>query len=163
MVPLSETAVSRGAPSAPYEGLEASTGLSEGTGYLPLPNWGASGNAPALSGWVWFRNSTEELQFPVSKLPGLPETEALPTGSSWDPTGLRLIQPGKWVGRVWGTCQFATMNVVFAVKQYISKMIEDSGPGMKVLLMDKETVSSLLLNIYKGSSPFLRIAGSVPL
>lgn len=40
------------------------------------------------------------------------------------------------------------MNVVFAVKQYISKMIEDSGPGMKVLLMDKETVSSLLLNIY---------------
>ncbi|XP_073744587.1 vacuolar protein sorting-associated protein 45 isoform X5 [Callorhinus ursinus] len=31
------------------------------------------------------------------------------------------------------------MNVVFAVKQYVSKMIEDSGPGMKVLLMDKET------------------------
>jgi vacuolar protein sorting-associated protein 45 len=47
------------------------------------------------------------------------------------------------------------MNVVFAVKQYISKMIEDSGPGMKVLLMDKETVSLLLLSIYKGSSPFL--------
>ncbi|KAM9000350.1 vacuolar protein sorting-associated protein 45 isoform 2-T2 [Sarcophilus harrisii] len=33
------------------------------------------------------------------------------------------------------------MNVVFAVKQYISKMIEDSGPSMKVLLMDKETTS----------------------
>ena len=32
------------------------------------------------------------------------------------------------------------MNVILAVKQYISKMIEDSGPGMKVLLMDKETV-----------------------
>ncbi|KAF6076319.1 vacuolar protein sorting 45-like protein [Phyllostomus discolor] len=31
------------------------------------------------------------------------------------------------------------MNVVFAVKQYVSKMIEDSGPGMKVLVMDKET------------------------
>lgn len=31
------------------------------------------------------------------------------------------------------------MNVVQAVKQYISKMIEESGPGMKVLLMDKET------------------------
>lgn len=45
------------------------------------------------------------------------------------------------------TCHFATMNVVFAVKQYISKMIEDSGPGMKVLLMDKETVSLLLLSI----------------
>ena len=32
------------------------------------------------------------------------------------------------------------MNVTLAVKQYISKMIENSGPGMKVLLMDKETV-----------------------
>lgn len=34
----------------------------------------------------------------------------------------------------------AIMNVTLAVKQYISKMIEISGPGMKVLLMDKETV-----------------------
>ncbi|XP_068109331.1 vacuolar protein sorting-associated protein 45 [Hyperolius riggenbachi] len=33
------------------------------------------------------------------------------------------------------------MNVVLAVKQYVSRMIEDSGPGMKVLLMDKETTS----------------------
>ena len=33
------------------------------------------------------------------------------------------------------------MNVILAVKQYITRMIEDSGPGMKVLLMDKETVS----------------------
>uniref|UniRef100_V9KNW6 Vacuolar protein sorting-associated protein 45 n=1 Tax=Callorhinchus milii TaxID=7868 RepID=V9KNW6_CALMI len=33
------------------------------------------------------------------------------------------------------------MNVVQAVKEYISKMIEESGPGMKVLLMDKETTS----------------------
>lgn len=32
------------------------------------------------------------------------------------------------------------MNVVLAVKQYINAMIRDSGPGMKVLLMDKETV-----------------------
>ena len=32
------------------------------------------------------------------------------------------------------------MNVIIAVKQYITKMIDDSGPGMKVLLMDKETV-----------------------
>ena len=30
---------------------------------------------------------------------------------------------------------------MLAVKQYVSKMIEDSGPGMKVLLMDRETVS----------------------
>uniref|UniRef100_A0AAQ4QZX2 Vacuolar protein sorting-associated protein 45 n=1 Tax=Gasterosteus aculeatus aculeatus TaxID=481459 RepID=A0AAQ4QZX2_GASAC len=33
------------------------------------------------------------------------------------------------------------MNVTLAVKQYVSKMIENSGPGMKVLLMDKETTS----------------------
>lgn len=32
------------------------------------------------------------------------------------------------------------MNVTLAVKQYVSKMIENSGPGMKVLLMDRETV-----------------------
>ena len=34
------------------------------------------------------------------------------------------------------------MNVILAVKQYISKMIDESGPGMKVLLMDRETVSA---------------------
>ncbi|XP_069024792.1 LOW QUALITY PROTEIN: vacuolar protein sorting-associated protein 45 [Embiotoca jacksoni] len=33
------------------------------------------------------------------------------------------------------------MNVTLAVKQYISKMIDNSGPGMKVLLMDRETTS----------------------
>jgi hypothetical protein len=33
------------------------------------------------------------------------------------------------------------MNVVAAVKMYITRMAEESGPGMKVLLMDKETVS----------------------
>lgn len=33
------------------------------------------------------------------------------------------------------------MNVILAVKQYVSKMIEGCGGGMKVLLMDKETVS----------------------
>lgn len=32
------------------------------------------------------------------------------------------------------------MNVITAVKMYISKMTEESGPGMKLLLMDKETV-----------------------
>lgn len=34
------------------------------------------------------------------------------------------------------------MNVVQGVKQYITRMIKESGAGMKVLLMDKETVSS---------------------
>lgn len=34
-----------------------------------------------------------------------------------------------------------TMNVVAAVKMYVTRMAEDSGPGMKVLLMDKQTVS----------------------
>lgn len=38
------------------------------------------------------------------------------------------------------------MNVILAVKQYVTKMIEDSGPGMKVLLMDKETVSEYLID-----------------
>ena len=34
------------------------------------------------------------------------------------------------------------MDVVLGVKQYITRMIKESGAGMKVLLMDKETVSS---------------------
>lgn len=38
------------------------------------------------------------------------------------------------------------MNVVQAVKMYITKMTEESGPGMKVILMDKETVSRILSN-----------------
>ncbi len=33
------------------------------------------------------------------------------------------------------------MNVVQGVKQYVTQMIKESGSGMKVLLMDKETVS----------------------
>ena len=33
------------------------------------------------------------------------------------------------------------MDVVLAIKRYISRMIEESGAGMKVLMMDKETVS----------------------
>ncbi|KAL0274191.1 UNVERIFIED_CONTAM: hypothetical protein PYX00_006672 [Menopon gallinae] len=33
------------------------------------------------------------------------------------------------------------MNVVASVKTYITKMTEDSGPGMKVLLLDKQTTS----------------------
>lgn len=36
------------------------------------------------------------------------------------------------------------MNVIQAVKLYITKMTEESGPGMKVILMDKETVSFAL-------------------
>lgn len=35
------------------------------------------------------------------------------------------------------------MNVTQAVKKYITKMAEESGPGMKLLLMDKETVSPI--------------------
>lgn len=40
------------------------------------------------------------------------------------------------------------MNVVQAVKMYITKMTEESGPGMKVILMDKETVSRILSNYF---------------
>lgn len=32
------------------------------------------------------------------------------------------------------------MNVTLAVKHYVTKMIESSGAGMKVLLMDRDTV-----------------------
>eukprot|EP00794_Sanderia_malayensis_P009881 gene9882-10891_t len=42
------------------------------------------------------------------------------------------------------------MNVILAVKQYVTKMIEDSGPGMKVLLMDKET-TGIISMVYSQS------------
>ena len=35
------------------------------------------------------------------------------------------------------------MDVVQGVKQYITRMIKESGAGMKVLLMDKQTVGRL--------------------
>lgn len=37
------------------------------------------------------------------------------------------------------------MDLIQAVKMYIIKMTEDCGPGMKVLLMDKTTVSMLYI------------------
>jgi hypothetical protein len=33
------------------------------------------------------------------------------------------------------------MNVLLATQQYVNEMIRLTGPGMKVILMDKETVS----------------------
>lgn len=36
------------------------------------------------------------------------------------------------------------MDVITAIKLYINKMTNESGPGMKILLMDKETVSWIL-------------------
>lgn len=97
-----------------------------------------------------------ELQLPAAQPPGLPEAGAAQGGSRRDPAK----EPGipsarkKGAGRAGGlSCRFATMNVVFAVKQYVSKMIEDSGPGMKVLLMDKETVSLLLLSVCLCADP----------
>uniref|UniRef100_T1GDS0 Uncharacterized protein n=1 Tax=Megaselia scalaris TaxID=36166 RepID=T1GDS0_MEGSC len=33
------------------------------------------------------------------------------------------------------------MNVIVAVKLYIEKMANEAGPGLKILLMDKETTS----------------------
>lgn len=32
------------------------------------------------------------------------------------------------------------MNVIKAVQLYVDKMVEEAGPGMKILLLDKETV-----------------------
>ena len=40
------------------------------------------------------------------------------------------------------------MDVVYAVKKYITDMIDQAGPGMKVLLMDNETVSCLVKAIF---------------
>lgn len=95
------------------------------------------------------QDSTAELQLPTRWPPGLPEAEAWLSGSRCDPANRPGVNSARKRGRegLRGTCQLATMNVVFAVKQYVSKMIEDSGPGMKVLLMDRETVSLLLLSI----------------
>ncbi|XP_075213228.1 vacuolar protein sorting 45 isoform X1 [Lycorma delicatula] len=42
------------------------------------------------------------------------------------------------------------MNIIFAVKSYITKMAEESGPGMKVLLMDKQT-TSIVSMVYSQS------------
>ena len=44
------------------------------------------------------------------------------------------------------------MNVLLAVRMYISKMIQDSGPGMKVLLMDRETVNISRFNIQNSTT-----------
>ena len=48
------------------------------------------------------------------------------------------------------------MNLSQAVKQYVTQMIKDSGAGMKVLVMDKETVSfpfSLYVSVFFMSFP----------
>ncbi|KAK9508118.1 hypothetical protein O3M35_007851 [Rhynocoris fuscipes] len=42
------------------------------------------------------------------------------------------------------------MNVIVAVKMYVTKMAEESGPGMKVLLMDKIT-TSIVSMVYSQS------------
>lgn len=47
------------------------------------------------------------------------------------------------------------MNVLLAVRMYISKMIQDSGPGMKVLLMDRETVN-ILDSVYETVLYFMK-------
>lgn len=38
-----------------------------------------------------------------------------------------------------------TMNVVLAAKNYVTKMIDESGPGMKAFIMDSETISIVSL------------------
>lgn len=42
------------------------------------------------------------------------------------------------------------MNVIGAVKAYVNKMTEESEPGMKILLMDKETTS--IISMVYGQS-----------
>lgn len=40
------------------------------------------------------------------------------------------------------------MNVIKSVQLYIDKMIEEAGVGMKILLMDRETVSTKMRDKY---------------
>lgn len=40
------------------------------------------------------------------------------------------------------------MDVITAVKLYVNKMTNESGPGMKILLMDKETVRPVQFSPY---------------
>ena len=40
------------------------------------------------------------------------------------------------------------MNVIKSVQLYIDKMIEEAGVGMKILLMDRETVSINITDKY---------------
>lgn len=42
------------------------------------------------------------------------------------------------------------MNVVQSVRQYVDKMVQNAGPGMKILLMDQETTSAIS-NVYSQS------------
>lgn len=56
--------------------------LSEETECLPVHARRGSRMAPASGRRVWVRDSAEELQFPVPELPGLPEANTWPTGSS---------------------------------------------------------------------------------
>lgn len=43
------------------------------------------------------------------------------------------------------------MDIIKAVQLYLDKIVAECGPGMKVLLMDKETVSEkkFSINIYR--------------
>lgn len=55
---------------------------------------------------------------------------------------------------IWGNrCRrrdVATMNVIRAVQLYLEKMISEAGPGMKMLMMDRETVSPMMMMLPKG-------------
>lgn len=52
----------------------------------------------------------------------------------------------EWMGVVLNLLKAkkTNMDVVLGVKRYISRMIEESGAGMKVLVMDKDTVSIII-------------------
>ena len=40
------------------------------------------------------------------------------------------------------------MNAILAIKNYILEMIKECGPGMKILILDKETVCIYCLTHY---------------
>ena len=49
------------------------------------------------------------------------------------------------------------MDVIVAIKLYINKMCKESGPGMKIILMDKETVCFYKLFLYLLANYFLHL------
>ncbi|XP_049838142.1 vacuolar protein sorting-associated protein 45 [Schistocerca gregaria] len=56
--------------------------------------------------------------------------------------------------QVYNSNNLIKMNVVAAVRLYITRMTEESGPGMKILLMDKHTTG--IVSMVFGQSEILR-------
>ncbi len=52
------------------------------------------------------------------------------------------------------------MNLTAAIRFYIKKLCDESGPGMKILLMDQETVGLILNTVYRTMWKLSRLVHS---